>query len=591
MTTMDAETETKLRHLRLELAEICLDARVEKIAALCNAASGDALATMYNSGIRHLPMNKADQAVAERCHRMLTAEHDPVRKACAYLALGLFMYAYRVERSFELIDVPTELAGTMVRALLGLPQFFERDGGRRHALTHLQKSVEEIHKAARVIDEPDFRRAILDGFLDSFVLTPVYAEDTSLKEISAMRADIVRLHLEISGLARDKAPIWPDEMPDQLRIGILSPGAQSEMAAIRGHLFGLSKERFSITAFVPDAAADSVSRGVGDLADALIALPVDDLVVCADMIIQEDLDILIGAANISNMCTFPWTLLMAQRLARVQVAMHASPITTGFDSVDLYINGALNEPADAAKDYTEELVLIEGSSNHYHFVDGPTEPQPLQRSDFGLPETGTVFVSGANAFKIGPDLVATWVSILSAVPDSHLILYPFNPNWAAHYSQRQSFVRFIHSRMKSAGLDINRLHFLDAQPSRAPILGLLKLADLYLDSFPYSGAVSIVDPLLCGCPPIVLAGQTARCRQSAALLREIELEVLVTESHEDYISVAVRLSRDGELRNEMSQAVEEMATRAGLGKTDFIGGQVGRALWQAYAERLPSFVG
>lgn len=586
---MDAETEIKLRNLRLELAEVCLDTRIDKIAALCNAASGDALATMYNSGIRHLPMNKADQAVAERCHRMLTVEHDPVRKACAYLALSLFMYAYRIDRSFELIDVPTEIAATVVRSLLGLPQFFERDGARRQALTHLLKSVEEIHKAARVIDEADFRRAMLDGFLDGFVLTSVYGEDTSFKEISTMRADLIRLHLETSGLARDKAPIWPDEMPDQLRIGILSPGAQSEMAAIRGHLFGLSKERFSITAFVPDAAAESVSRGVDDLADALIALPVDDLVVCADMIIQEDLDILISAANISNICTFPWTLLMAQRLARVQVAMHASPVTTGFDSVDVFINGALNEPADGEEDYTEELVLLEGSSNHYHFIDGATEPQDLSRSDFGLPETGAVFVSGANAFKIGPDLVETWVSILSAVPDSHLVLYPFNPNWASHYSQRQSFVRFIHSRMKAAGVDINRLHFVDSQPSRAPILGLLQLADIYLDSFPYSGAVSIIDPLTCGCPPVVLAGRTARCRQSAALLREIDLEVLVTESREDYVAVAVRLSRDDELRSEMSQAVQEMATRAGLGTTDFMGGQVGRALWQAYAERLPTF--
>lgn len=585
---MELETEHKLRTLRLELAEICLDARVEKIAGLCNAASGDALATMYNSGIRHLPMNKADQAVAERCHRMLTVEHDPIRKACAFLALGLFMYAYRVERSFELIDLPTEFAATVVRLLLGLPQFFERDGARRQALTHLLNSMQEIHKAARVIDEPDFRRGILDGFLDGFVLTPVYGEDVSLKEISVMRAELIRLHLEVSGLARDKAPIWPEELPDQLRIGILSPGAQSEMAAIRGHLFGLSKERFSITAFVPDAAADSVSRGVDDLADALIALPVDDLVVCADMIIQEDLDILIGAANISNICTFPWAMLMAQRLARVQVAMHASPITTGFDSVDLYINGALNEPADGQDEYTEELALIEGSSNHYHFIDGPTEPQPLTRNDFGLPESGPIFVSGANAFKMGPDLIETWIKILDAVTDSHLVLYPFNPNWAAHYSQRQSFVRFIHDRMKAAGLDPKRLHLLDAQPSRAPILGLLKIADLYLDSFPYSGAVSIIDPLLCGCPPVVLAGNSARCRQSAALLREIELEVLVTESHDDYIAVAVRLSRDEELRNEMSQAVEEMATRAGIGKTDFMGGQVGRVLWEAYASRMPS---
>lgn len=585
---MDSETEHKLRDLRLELAEICLDARIDKISALTNAESGDGLAAMYNSGLRHLQMSKSDQAVAERCHRMLTVEYDPVRKACAYLALSLFMYSYRIERSFELIDVPTEIVATLVRALLGLPQFFDRDGARRQALVHLTKSMEEIHKAARVIDEPDFRSAVLTGFLDGFVLTPVYGEDVSLKEISIMRADLIQLHLETSGLARNTTPRWPDHMPDQLRIGILSPGAHSEMAAIRGHLFGLSKERFNITAFVPDAAIDSVSRGVDDLADALIALPVDDIARSADLIIQEDLDVLIGAANLTNLCTFPWTLLMAQRLARLQVTMHASPMTTGFDTVDLFINGALNEPEGAEDDYTEELVLIEGSSNHYHFVDGQAEPQELTRGDLGIPDTGTLFVSGTNVFKIGPDLIQTWVSILSAVPDSHLALYPFNPNWAAHYPQRKNFIRFIHDRFRAAGLDVARLHLLEAQPSRAPIYGLLRLADIYLDSFPYSGAVSIIDPLLCGCPPVVLAGETARCRQSAALLREIELDVMVTESRDDYVAVAVRLSSDDALREEISEAVEEMADRAGLGRSDFMGREVGELLWQAFESRLPS---
>ena len=585
---MDSETEHKLRDLRLELAEICLDARVDKISALSNAATGDALAAMYNSGLRHLQMSKSDQAVAERCHRMLTVEYDPVRKACAYLALSLFMYSYRIERSFELIDVPTEIAATMVRALLGLPQFFDRDGARRQALVHLTKSMEEIHKAARVIDEPDFRNAVLSGFLDGFILTPVYGEDVSLKEISIMRADLIQMHLETSGLARTAAPNWPTHMPEQLRIGILSPGAHSEMAAIRGHLFGLSKERFNITAFVPDAAVDSVSRGVDDLADALIALPVDDIARSADLIIQEDLDVLIGAANLTNICTFPWTLLMAQRLARLQVTMHASPMTTGFDTVDLFINGTLNEPEGAEDDYTEELILVEGSSNHYHFVDGQVEAQDLTRSDLDIPDTGTLFVSGTNAFKIGPDLIQTWIDILSAVPDSHLALYPFNPNWSAHYPQRKSFIRFIQGRFKAAGVNASRLHILEAQPSRAPIYGLLKLADIYLDSFPYSGAVSIIDPLLCGCPPVVLAGDTARCRQSAALLREIELDVMVTESRDDYVAVAARLSGDDSLRDEISQAVVEMADRAGLGRSDFMGREVGELLWQAFESRLSS---
>ena len=583
---MDSETEVKLRDLRLELAEICLEARIDKIAALSNAPTGDALAAIYNTNLRQLPMSKFDQAIAERCHRMLTMEHDPVRKACAYIALSLFMYSYRIERSFELIDVPSEIVATMVRALLGLPHFFEKVGARRQALTHLSKATEEIHKAARMVDEINFQRNVLNGFLDGFILTPVYCEDVSLHDIIVKRAELIQLHLKVAGLLHEHVPVWPSQLPGQLRIGILSPSAQSEMYAIRGHLIGLSKKHFNITAFVPDAAADILSRGLDDLAGALISLPADDIAEAAAMIIREDLDVLICAANITNICTFPWTQLMAQRLARLQAVMHTSPVTSGFDTVDLYINGVLNEPEDAEADYTEQLALVEGSSNHYHFIDGAIEPQSLTRSDLGLPDTGIVFVSGANVFKIGPDLLNAWTDILGAVKDSHIVLYPFNPTWAAHYPQRKSFVKFLHDRFTAAGINIGRLHLMEPQSSRAPILGLLKLADIYLDSFPYSGAVSIIDPLLCGCPPVVLSGKTARCRQSAALLREIDLGVMVTESRDDYVAVAIRLSSDRSLRDEISQAVEEMTDRAGLGRSDFIGGEVGELIWQAFENQL-----
>ena len=58
-------------------------------------------------------------------------------------------------------------------------------------------------------------------------------------------------------------------------------------------------------------------------------------------------------------------------------------------------------------------------------------------------------------------------------------------------------------RFAERGVGIERLHVLEAQRDRAPILGVLKLADLYLDSFPYSGAVQSGDcatPSHCGIP-------------------------------------------------------------------------------------------
>ena len=111
---MDANSETRLRELRLNLAEICLEGRVDRIASLCRNPTGDALMTMINSGVRHLAMAKGDQAVAERCHRILSVEHDVDRKVAAYLALNLFTFPHSIDRCFDIVDVPTPLIATVV---------------------------------------------------------------------------------------------------------------------------------------------------------------------------------------------------------------------------------------------------------------------------------------------------------------------------------------------------------------------------------------------------------------------------------------------------------------------------------------------
>jgi hypothetical protein len=582
---MDQESERKLRELRLNLAEVCLEGRIERLAALCRSPAGDAIMTMINSGVRHLAMTKGDQAVAERCHRILSVEHDVLRKVSAYLALSLFTPPQSIERAFDIVDVPTPLLCTVVKVLLAVPMFFTREGARRRALAHVEVTIAEVHKAVMVIEEHEFRREVLAGFMDGYMISSIYGEDVPLRMLAKRRGDLIRMYLEIHGLAQDATPMPRLGTETTVRVGVLCPGTISETAAMRGHLFGLDRSVFQVIAFVPDEAATSVSAGFEDVADDFIALPVSDIPAAARMIAQEDLDVLIAGANVTNTCKFPWTLLMAQRLARLQVAMHCSNLTTGLASVDLFINGKLNEPDDAQDDYTEELALVPGSSNHYVFGGKPVKPEELTRERIGVPDAALLLATGANYFKIGPELLTTWARILEAVPTAHLVMYPFNPNWTTHYPHKDGFLRFVQERFAERGIGVDRLHVLESQASRAPLLGVLKLADLYLDSFPYSGAVSLLDPLSVGCPPVVREGHTARCRQSAALLKEIGLDVLVTRSIEDYVTVVKRLLTDHSLRREIAEAVKEVARTAQLGANG-IGGAVGDVLLAALKKKI-----
>ena len=205
-------------------------------------------------------------------------------------------------------------------------------------------------------------------------------------------------------------------------------------------------------------------------------MPTADIARAAEIVGGENLDVLIVGANVTNTCRFPWALLMAQRLARLQVAMHSSSLTTGFAEMDIYINGHLNELNDAHEEYTEELVLIPGSSNHYAVPGPPAEPEPVTREQIGVPDAALLLVSGAKYFKIGPDLVNAWARILENISSAHILLYPFNPNWTTHYPHKEGFLRFVQERFTSRGVHIDRVHVLEAQPSRAPILGVLQLS-------------------------------------------------------------------------------------------------------------------
>lgn len=587
---MDQDTERKLRDLRLNLAEICVEGRIERLAALCRSASGDAIMTMINSGVRHLPLTKNDQAVAERCHRILSVEHDIVRKVSAYLGLSLFSFPHAIERAFPLIDVPTQVLPTVVKTLLSLPLFFTRDGARRRALAHLEATIQEIHKAVRVIDEAPFREAILEGFMDGFSLTPVYGEDVSLREIAVLRADLIRLYIETKELDRDVHLGGKPANETVISIGLLCPGAGSETAAVRGHLGGIDRRAFHITALVPDEAASAVGSAFADIADDFLSLPVGDITRAAEMVAERKFDVLFAGANLTNTCRFPWTLLMSQRLARLQVAMHSCPMSTGMETVDLFINGTLNEPDDAAGEYVEELGLVEGSSNHYLFPAGAIEPTPITREMLGIPEGALIAASGTNYFKIGPDLVDAWAQVLSNEERVHLVLYPFNPNWTTHYPFKEGFLRFVQAGFAERGVGVERLHVIEAQPSRAPILGILKLADIYLDSFPYSGAVSLVDPIAVGCPPVVREGKSARCRQSAAMLRDIGLDVLVTSTIDDYVTLAGRLLKDEALRREIADAVTESGREFEIGTGQPMGAAVGDLLIGALKRKLGTSV-
>ncbi|WGV28918.1 FkbM family methyltransferase [Halotia branconii CENA392] len=227
--------------------------------------------------------------------------------------------------------------------------------------------------------------------------------------------------------------------------------------------------------------------------------------------------------------------------------------------IDYYISSQLSETEEnAQRHYTEKLITLDCPPQCFDFA---TEEQILAtknicRESLGINENTIVYVSGANYYKIIPEQEVTWAKIIANVPNSVLLLYPFNPNWSSSYPCTAFRKRIVNTFAKH-GLSEDRLLILEPAPNRADVKERLKISDIYLDSYPYSGMTSLIDPLEVALPTVVMETETSRSRKGASLLQELGIYDLITNNEEDYIKLAIALGNNPELRQQKSAQIKE----------------------------------
>ena len=151
----------------------------------------------------------------------------------------------------------------------------------------------------------------------------------------------------------------------------------------------------------------------------------------------------------------------------------------------------------------------------------------------GLPQDAFVFCHFNYSYKILPDMFASWMRILAAVPGSVL--------WML--STDALFETNLRTAAQAAGVDAGRLIFAPQLPV-AQHVARLAAGDLFLDSLPYGAHTTASDALWAGLPLLTCRGRAFAGRVGASLLTALELPELITENMASYEALAVALARD-----------------------------------------------
>jgi predicted O-linked N-acetylglucosamine transferase (SPINDLY family) len=236
------------------------------------------------------------------------------------------------------------------------------------------------------------------------------------------------------------------------------------------------------------------------------------------------------AVDLTGFTTDARTGIFAHRGAPVQVNYLGFPATMGAEYIDYIIADRFVIPEGKRAHYSEQVVYLPDTFQANDDKRRIAERMPT-RHEAGLPESGLVFCSFNNSYKINPRFFDVWMRLLQSVAGSVLWLVADNA------SVRDN----LRAEAAKRHVDPDRLVFAP-RIDYADHLARLRLADLFLDSLPFNAGTSASDALWAGVPVLTCAGEAFAARMAGSLLHAIGLPGMITFRMEDYEALALRLT-------------------------------------------------
>jgi glycosyltransferase involved in cell wall biosynthesis len=234
----------------------------------------------------------------------------------------------------------------------------------------------------------------------------------------------------------------------------------------------------------------------------------------------------------------PTYLLAMQRLAKTQVAMPSSLVTTGFEAVDFFIVGkewtAHIENLD--EQFREKVIRVEGLGNAICTDLGlDREWVKISRADIGIEDAQPLFVTAAAPHAITPEVRECWIQVLAGSPNAKMLVMPFL-NGLIQEEERKVVVSLLEMAARDIGLPADRLLIMtDLVESASQLVPYLELCDVYLEAFPCHTPFPAAKALEKGVPVVTMEGVTLRESITSGILREQGLADWIVNDPMEYV--------------------------------------------------------
>ena len=227
--------------------------------------------------------------------------------------------------------------------------------------------------------------------------------------------------------------------------------------------------------------------------------------------------------------------LFFKRVAPIQITYLGYPGTSGNKEMDYIIADNTVIPEKNKKYYTEKVLYLPGSYiSSSRDILLKEKKNKFKRQDFSLPEKQIVFCAFHNPLKINPKLFDSWCKILMGVENSVIWLKA-----SSDISRKNLEKEFILRKINS-----NRVIFADGVEDISEHINRLKLADIFLDTYPYNSHSTTYDYIRADLPMIIMKGETFSSRVGASIYKSIEMDELISNNYREYEKIAIELGND-----------------------------------------------